>query len=44
MRIAEALRVRDLADLTGRPDSHVALFVGPGHPRLAAVQAAIASR
>lgn len=41
MRIAEALRVRDLADLTGRPDGHVDLFVGPGHPRLAAVKAAI---
>lgn len=32
IRIAEALRVRDLADLTGRPDGHVDLFVGPGHP------------
>ncbi|KOG21820.1 helix-turn-helix domain-containing protein [Streptomyces viridochromogenes] len=41
MRIAEALRVRDLADLTGLPDMHVDLFVGPGHPRLAAVKAAI---
>ncbi|MEU9597138.1 helix-turn-helix domain-containing protein [Streptomyces sp. NPDC048109] len=43
MRIAEALRVRDLADLTGHPDMHVDLFVGPGHPRLAAVKAAIDS-
>ncbi|MFV0132802.1 helix-turn-helix transcriptional regulator [Streptomyces sp. HMX87] len=43
LRIAEALRVRDLADLTGRPDAHVDLFVGPGHPRLAAVKAAIDS-
>lgn len=43
MRIAEALRVRDLADLTGCPDGHVDLFVGPGHPRLAAVKAAIDS-
>ncbi|MEW2129817.1 XRE family transcriptional regulator [Streptomyces sp. NPDC005435] len=43
MRIAEALRVRDLADLTGLPDTHVDLFVGPGHPRLAAVKAAIDS-
>jgi transcriptional regulator with XRE-family HTH domain len=43
MRIAEALRVRDLADLTGRPDTHVDLFIGPGHPRLAAVKAAIDS-
>lgn len=43
MRIAEALRVRDLADLTGRPDAHVDLFIGPGHPRLAAVKAAVDS-
>jgi transcriptional regulator with XRE-family HTH domain len=43
MRIAEALRVRDLADLTGRPDDHVDLFVGPGHPRLGAVKAAVNS-
>ncbi|MFE5630594.1 helix-turn-helix domain-containing protein [Streptomyces sp. NPDC056543] len=42
-RIAEALRVRDLADLTGRPDMHVDLFIGPGHPRLAAVRAAVDS-
>lgn len=41
LRIAEALRVRDLADLTGHPDMHVNLFTGPGHPRLAAVKAAI---
>lgn len=43
MRIAEALRVRDLADLTGRPEMHVDLFIGPGHPRLAAVKAAVDS-
>lgn len=43
MRIAEALRVRDLADLTGLPDMHVDLFIGPGHPRLAAVKAAVDS-
>ncbi|WP_257584236.1 helix-turn-helix domain-containing protein [Streptomyces sp. TLI_146] len=43
MLIAEALRVRDLADLSGRPDRHVNLFIGPGHPRLAAVRAAIDS-
>ncbi|MEV5369024.1 helix-turn-helix transcriptional regulator [Streptomyces albogriseolus] len=43
LRIAEALRVRDLADLTGHPDMHVNLFVGPGHPRLAAVRAAVDS-
>ena len=41
LRIAEALRVRDLADLTGQPETHVDLFIGPGHPRLAAVKAAI---
>ncbi|WP_033307324.1 helix-turn-helix transcriptional regulator [Streptomyces iakyrus] len=41
MRIAEALRVRDLADLTGLPETHVNLFIGPGHPRLAAVKAAV---
>lgn len=41
MRIAENLRVRDLADLTGLPEMHVDLFIGPGHPRLAAVKAAI---
>lgn len=43
MRIADALRVRDLADLTGHPDMHVDLFIGPGHPRLAEVKAAIDS-
>ncbi|MFJ8275561.1 helix-turn-helix domain-containing protein [Streptomyces sp. NPDC094154] len=43
LRIAEALRVRNLAELTGRPEAHVDLFVGPGHPRLAAVKSAIDS-
>ena len=41
LRIAELLRVRDLADLTGDQSLHIDLFVGPGHPRLAAVKAAI---
>ncbi|MFE0738748.1 helix-turn-helix domain-containing protein [Streptomyces sp. NPDC058855] len=41
MSLAQALRVRDLSDLTGRPDMHVDLFIGPGHPRLAAVRAAV---
>jgi transcriptional regulator with XRE-family HTH domain/tetratricopeptide (TPR) repeat protein len=41
LRIAELLRVRDLADLTGDQTAHVDLFIGPGHPRLAAVRAAI---
>ncbi|MEV7536417.1 helix-turn-helix domain-containing protein [Streptomyces hydrogenans] len=40
-RIADALRVRELADLTGRPDRNIDLFVGPGHPQLAAVRAAV---
>lgn len=42
LRLAEALRVRDLAQLTGptaaTPIGH---FAGPGHPRLPAVRAAI---
>ncbi|MFF9018438.1 helix-turn-helix domain-containing protein [Streptomyces sp. NPDC014870] len=42
-RIAETLRVRDLADLTGRPDMQFDLFIGPGHPRLAAVREAVDS-
>lgn len=41
LRIAELLRVRDLADLTGDQSLHVDLFIGPGHPRLAAVKGAI---
>lgn len=41
LRIAELLRVRDLADLTGDQSLHVDLFIGPGHPRLAAVKAAV---
>jgi len=41
LRIAELLRVRDLADLTGDQSAAVDLFIGPGHPRLAAVKAAI---
>jgi transcriptional regulator with XRE-family HTH domain len=41
LRIAEVLRVRDLADLTGDQSLHVDLFTGPGHPRLAAVKAAV---
>ncbi|MFF4823145.1 helix-turn-helix transcriptional regulator [Streptomyces sp. NPDC001312] len=43
LRIAEALRVRNLSDLTGHPAMDVALFTGPGHPRLAAVKAAVDS-
>lgn len=41
LRIAELLRVGDLADLTGDQSMHVDLFIGPGHPRLAAVKAAV---
>ncbi|MFI6275823.1 helix-turn-helix domain-containing protein [Streptomyces sp. NPDC050988] len=41
LRIAELLRVQDLSDLTGDQSAHVALFTGPGHPRLAEVKAAV---
>lgn len=41
LRLAEILRVRDLSDLTGDQTVHVDLFAGPGHPRLAAVKAAV---
>ncbi|MFB7647105.1 helix-turn-helix domain-containing protein [Streptomyces sp. NPDC056084] len=41
LRIAEVLRVRDLADLTGDQSTPVDLFIGPGHARLPAVRDAI---
>ncbi|MGC9538369.1 helix-turn-helix domain-containing protein [Streptomyces sp. UG1] len=41
LRIAEALRVRDLADLTGDQSMAVELFTGPGHARLPQVRSAI---
>jgi transcriptional regulator with XRE-family HTH domain len=41
LQLAEVLRVRNLAELTGDPRMGVDLFIGPGHPRLAAVAAAI---
>ncbi|MFF9215644.1 helix-turn-helix domain-containing protein [Streptomyces viridosporus] len=41
LRIAELLRVRNLADLTGDQTMPIDLFVGPGHPRLAAVKQAV---
>ncbi|MGW0835469.1 helix-turn-helix domain-containing protein [Streptomyces prunicolor] len=41
LRIAEILRVRNLADLTGDQSMRIDLFIGPGHPRLAAVKAAV---
>ncbi|MET9830726.1 helix-turn-helix domain-containing protein [Streptomyces sp. NPDC006385] len=41
LRIAEALRVRDLSDLTGDQSMAVHLFTGPGHARLPQVRSAI---
>jgi transcriptional regulator with XRE-family HTH domain len=41
LRVAEVLRVRSLAELTGNQSLPVDLFAGPGHPRLAAVRAAV---
>ncbi|GHF36383.1 hypothetical protein GCM10010218_17400 [Streptomyces mashuensis] len=41
LRIAELLRVRDLADLTGDQSMPADLFTGPGHPLLPEVQAAV---
>lgn len=41
LRMAELLRVRDLSDLTGDQSMHVDLFIGPGHPRLPEVRAAV---
>ncbi|MDI3386925.1 helix-turn-helix transcriptional regulator [Streptomyces sp. B-S-A8] len=41
LRIAEALRVRDLSDLTGDQSMAVDLFIGPGHARLPQVRDAI---
>lgn len=41
LRIAEVLRVRDLADLTGDQTMPTDLFIGPGHQQLPAVQAAV---
>ncbi|MFD9952488.1 helix-turn-helix domain-containing protein [[Kitasatospora] papulosa] len=41
LRIAELLRVRDLADLTGDQSAPVDLFIGPGHPRLQEVRDAV---
>ncbi|MFB6570641.1 helix-turn-helix domain-containing protein [Streptomyces noursei] len=41
LRIAEVLRVGDLSDLTGDQSMSVAMFTGPGHPRLPQVRAAI---
>lgn len=41
LRLAEVLRVRDLAQLTGDQSMPVHLFVGPGHQRLPQVRAAL---
>ncbi|MEW1892286.1 helix-turn-helix transcriptional regulator [Streptomyces sp. NPDC085659] len=41
LRLAEVLRVQNLADLTGDQAVHVSLFTGPGHPRLADVVTAV---
>lgn len=41
LQLAEALRVRDLSDLTGDVGAPVRLFAGPGHPALPAVRNAI---
>lgn len=41
LRLAEALRVRDLAQLTGDQSMPISLFTGPGHTRLPEVRAAI---
>ena len=41
LRLAEALRIRDLAELTGDPGIPSRLFAGPGHPALPAVRDAI---
>ena len=43
LAVAEALRVRDLNELTGEQSHPVEVFIGPGHPRLAAVAAAVNS-
>ncbi|OMI38894.1 helix-turn-helix domain-containing protein [Streptomyces sparsogenes] len=41
LRIAEVLRVRNLAELTGDQSMPVDLFIGPGHAKLPAVRSAI---
>ncbi|ANZ21663.1 helix-turn-helix domain-containing protein [Streptomyces noursei ATCC 11455] len=41
LRIAEALRVGDLSDLTGDQSMAIELFTGPGHARLPLVRSAI---
>jgi transcriptional regulator with XRE-family HTH domain len=41
LRLAESLRVRNLAELTGDSSQPLRLFSGPGHPALPAVRDAI---
>ncbi|MCO5999806.1 helix-turn-helix domain-containing protein [Actinoallomurus rhizosphaericola] len=41
LRLAEALRVRDIAELTGDQSMPVHQFAGPGHPALPAVRDAL---
>lgn len=41
LALAEALRVRNLVELTGDPSAPLRLFSGPGHPALPAVRDAI---
>lgn len=41
LQLAEALRVRNFAELTGDQRVPEAMFIGPGHARLPGVQAAI---
>lgn len=41
LQLAEALRVRDLSELTGGQSMPVRMFTGPGHPALAAVRQAV---
>ncbi|GAA3737939.1 transcriptional regulator with XRE-family HTH domain [Spinactinospora alkalitolerans] len=41
LRLAEALRARNLSELTGQQSIPVDMFTGPGHERLPAVRAAV---
>ena len=41
LRLVEALRIRDLAELTGEQSVPVDLFTGPGHTRLPRVRASV---
>jgi len=41
IQVAEVLRLRNLAELTGNQSMPVRMFTGPGHPALAAVRGAI---